>query len=462
MPLKEVKAVIPLLMLLLLVTACGRGEPSVAPERVPVATTNIAPVQPGPSEITVPVVPPEQTPGILSPGSSEISPLPVPEISGLRVVYTKEGDLWLWENGVNTRLTESGGAYQPKISADGEVIAFLRPADNFHIELWAVNTDGAEERRLVSISDFDTIGGGVRDPNAVAINPYHYEWVPGTHTLAFNTFQSFQGPGVSPLDDLNLVNADTNQLTFLLLSGWGGEFTYSPDGSKIAITQPDSIILAEANGSNYREVHTYEPVLTYSEYRFYAQPHWESNGRFIRVAIPPVEALAQPVRPTILWTIKVEGSTIEKDGEVFAVPFFEQEVAYTPDLERLIYLREVGQPAENLRELVIANYDGMGEWVYQRGALISFVSWSLDSQRFAFRVGEDQEMMLGAVNEPAVTFSSDPFGIIDVRWVDEIRYVYHQQKADGYFDLILASIHGESILLDMIPEDPPEYDFSIR
>ncbi|MCX8114016.1 MAG: translesion DNA synthesis-associated protein ImuA, partial [Burkholderiaceae bacterium] len=64
----------------------------------------------------------------------------------------------------------------------------------------------------------------------------------GTRSLAFNTQQVFDGPGLSLLDDLHLVDADSGTITNLFLAGWGGEFVYSPDGGQIAISRPDMLI----------------------------------------------------------------------------------------------------------------------------------------------------------------------------------------------------------------------------
>ena len=136
-------------------------------------------------------------------------------------------------------MTQSGEVNRPRLSPDSKVIAYLRPADDFHLEIWAIDIDGKNERKLVSVADLDAIGGGVRDPSALAINPYSFDLAAGTRTLAYNTHQVFQGPGLSLLNDLNLVEADTMQKTNLLLSGWGGEFfirrmgARSPSASRI-------------------------------------------------------------------------------------------------------------------------------------------------------------------------------------------------------------------------------------
>jgi hypothetical protein len=443
----------------ILYTACNLGRSTIAPgtqtpqESVVPSATESSPV---PARET-PVTP--TIPKIVSP--------PVLERSGLKIVYTREGNLQLWTEDGKLKLTSSRDAYSPRISDDGQVVAFLRPVDDFHLELWAINTDGTNERRLVSIADLDTIGGGVRDPNAVAINPYHYEWVPALstpggkspHVLAFNTQQVFQGPGLSLLDDLHLVNADDLEIRYLLLSGWGGEFVYSPEGKQIAITNPTSINLCQADGSNYRNVLTYEAVNTYSEYRFYATPVWSHDGAFLRVAIPPKDPLAEIPLPTSLWTVPVDGSPSTQVGSVSAMPFFEQPVVFSPDLSRLVYFDEVGAPAENRRELHLAAYDGSGDWTYSEHSLLHFLGWSIDSTKFTFNAGEDQEAWIGSLDTPPVLFLLDPYGIVDLRWVDARNFLYLQQRIEG-FEFYLAGLDGGAILLDSIPGSPPVYDFA--
>jgi Tol biopolymer transport system component len=381
-----------------------------------------------------------------------------PEAGQLVVVYTKDGNLWRWQAGEIQQLTSTGDAYNPSLSLDGRTVAFLRPAGNFHTELWAIDLDGTHERRLVSISDLDTIGGGVRDPSAVAINPYHYAWVPGSRSLAFNTQQVFNGPGLSLLDDLNLVDVDSGEITNLFLAGWGGEFAYSPDGSQVAISKPDSILLAKADGSDYREVLRYEMVLTYSEYRFYAAPQWSPEGDFLRVVIPPVESLAQPPQPSALWKIPAVGGEPVQEGSLLAVPFFDQPVRYSPELERLAFLREIGQPSENRRELVLATYDGNGQWTYASGPLMHFASWSPDGQRFAYVLGESQEAWFGSLEEAPQPMEGERYGVSNLQWAGDSRVIYVVQRGES-FDLYLRDLEAGARLLDSTTGVPPVYSF---
>ena len=406
--------------------------------------------------------------------ASEASIIPTPtkessrptlEDPTLILVYTSSGNVWLWKLNEKRQLTFSGDAYSPRISSDGQVVAFLRPVDAFHQEIWAINTDGSNLRKLVSTTDLDTVAGGFLEPNALGVIPYHFDWIPDTHTLAFNSQQVLNGPGLSLLDDLNLVDAENPKVIPLLLSGWGGEFVYSPDGNQIAITTPDSIILCKADGSNYQEVLTYEPVNTYSEYRYYANPIWSSDGTYLQVAIPPKDPLEIPVKSTMLWMIPANGSPPTKMGELTPVPFFEEPVKFSPDMSHLAYLKEAGLPAENRRELHISSSDSSGDFVYTTQALLHFLDWSFDSTRIAFITGEDQEAWTGTLESSPVQLSPESRGVVGLRWVDSRNFLYIQQKADG-FNLLIGDSDGNSLLVDSIPVGKgvvslfPVYDFS--
>ena len=443
------------LLLLLVVPACNLSRPGAVP--TPSASTNLATTVPSPVLGTPsgPQVPVE------TPQSSPSAPLPAPQMAGLSVVYIKDQDIWLWKEGQSTRLTQTGGIYLPDFSPDGRLVAYLRRVDDFHVELWVIDAAGSHDRKLVSVADLDTIGASVRDPSAVAINPYHFEWVPGTHQLAFNTHQVFQGAGLSINDDFNRVDADSGQLTFVLLAGWGGEFALSPDGVQVALSTPTNIILADLDGANWRNVLTYEPVLTYTSERYYARPRWSADSNSLYVAIPPTDPLADPPQPTALWRIPADGNPAQQVGSVPAVPYQDTPVSFSPDLASLIYLQEIGSPAENRRELRITRPDGSGGWAYAQGYLLQFHGWAVDSQHFLFSLEEDQQMQLGSLNAPATPFLRDPYGVLSVRWLDGERYLFYRQRGE-LFDLVLGVLGGEEIILDSLPAGAqPMFDFAV-
>ena len=190
--------------------------------------------------------------GGIVPGQDPTPPPPPPP-AVLRVVFIDDSDLWLWTEGSAANELYDDATLDVRdvrLSEDGLVVAFtLQDSFNF-IGLWAINTDGSNIRQLIDVA---TINAMSTEPAAVGVSPYRWEFVPGTHTIAFNTRLQFEGPGLFIQDDLRLVDADTAILSTLLTPGNAGQFYYSPDGSQIALVKPSSISLINADGSNRRD-----------------------------------------------------------------------------------------------------------------------------------------------------------------------------------------------------------------
>jgi hypothetical protein len=187
----------PLLLVftLVLLPACGTFEVSIEGPDMPNSIVT-------PSARVTATETPRPIPSMMTPTAT-----PVP--TELRVVFVKEGDVWLWTVGMEEAapLTQTGdvGDDDLGISDDGAMVAFTRPH-----EVWAINTDGTGERRLVSKADFDAM-----EPTDPGVSLDRFAWVLGTHILAFNTHLR-QRFGHNPTDDLHLVNADTLEHTALL------------------------------------------------------------------------------------------------------------------------------------------------------------------------------------------------------------------------------------------------------
>lgn len=377
----------------------------------------------------------------------------------LRVAYVKDENVWLWaQNLTSSALTTSGGVHDVRLSDDGQVVAFSRQIDEFHSELWAVNRDGSNERRLVSVEDLQALEVRNPSPNAQSIIPHHFEWVPGTHILAYNTQQIFQGPGVFLSDDLRLVNADDLSQSTLLPSGEGGEFYYSPDGSKIAVITPTLISIVQADGSSRFDMLIYERVLTYSEYEYYARPIWSSDSNYLRVAIPPAEALGEPPQLTTLWHIPADGQAAYDLGSLQAAPFFGGEVTFSPDLTRMLYLVETGAPQENLRELHVANAGGSGDLLFLTAPHMQLEGWAGSSTQFVFGLGDERSLQLGQAGGGYIPLTADPVNIANLRWLDG-QYFLYVKAAPASWELRLERVGGDITRIDQGTGSLPQYDF---
>jgi Tol biopolymer transport system component len=368
------------------------------------------------------------------------------------------GNILLWREGEEAvALTNWGGASRVKISDDGTIVAFERGGD-----LWMVRADGTDERQLVSADDFEQAG----------VSLYRFKWVPGIHTLAFNTSLNLDH-GLALNDDLQLVNADTLEQTFLLPSGEGGEFYYSPDGSQVAIsTGNDSIVLYDADGGNQRLSLNYTPVSTASEFKYYAQPVWATDSSSLRVAIPPPDPYVDPQLTSIFRL-----DTDDGPGQPYLMGTLEiarmGQPVFSPDLSQVAYLQstEGSAPGVHQAALAVANLDqytvGESTSYYPEASLI--YGWSPDSNHFAFLTNSQQPTaMIGQLgNDPFPAFepeggTDDSFytAVIDVTWVDDTRYLFLAINPRGW-DILLGELFTTDVtLVGFVPGAPPSFDFT--
>jgi hypothetical protein len=370
----------------------------------------------------------------------------------LRVAYVKDGNVWLWTEGIGAApLTASGSIQDVRLSDDGQVAAYVRESIPFRPEILAVNTDGSGERLLVSSADFLATYSGSPGDAPSGIGVYHMGWKPDSHILYYNTRPLFEGPGLGGYDDLRMVNADTLEKVTIFNPGEGGMFYFSPNGAQLAILTPTSISLVNADGGSLRRnVLTFASVITYSEYLYYPHPVWAADSSALRVAIPPADPLLEPLPPTSLWYIPADGSPALFSGSILAIPFAWPDTAISPDLSRVGYVVSVGVPTDNLRELHLANADATGDTVYIGGEMAEFIGWLPNSAQFVFVVrgsGATRGTHVGSVGGGYTTLSTDPSLMSDITWVDSTHFLYLWRNS-GVWELRYNVLGGGSTLLD--------------
>ncbi|MEJ2735828.1 MAG: hypothetical protein P8189_20065 [Anaerolineae bacterium] len=435
-----------LLLALALVSACGTieirvempgesptGTPPGAPDEgdtagdVPIEIVVTAQLTPPPSQEGTPVLAamtptplptsgsaatPEPAPWTAGPAFTPMPASEYPAPAGLQVAFVRDGQLWLWTAGTGEAVAlasvgDTGG--QVKLSDDGVLVAFVRED-----ALWAVDSDGSGERQLLSTADLDAS---------------------------------------APSDDE------------------GGEFYYSPDGSRIAVVTPGEIRLVDADGGQRAQVLTYTPVNTGSEYRFYAQPVWASDGRSLRVAIPPPVPHAQPAEQTTVWQIATDGTAARMLGSIDAAPLAGTDaIAFSPNLEFVGYAQirqaEGASPAEAEPWLEVRRLANDDWQAYPYAG--NLIRWAPDSRRFAFLAGrESPQLRIGQWSGDTLPGSLDPgTAVLDVRWVDAEHYLVvarsgaQRGPAQGGWDLVLADLQGASTVLASMA-GYPVYDLAV-
>ncbi len=238
---------------------------------------------------------------ILEPPCPDEQPPPLPN---LKIVFVQDGELRLWENGMTTSLADID-SWQVNISDDGTIIAFTRNGG-----LWAINSDGTQERLLVSESDF-----AVMSPTNPGVSLQEFEWIPCTHQLLFNT--RLNGYGFFLTDDLYSVDADTQVQKNLLPPEKGGHFLASPNGQQLVVISPTTITLLNYDGSSPETVLTY-PDVGMGEWYLYAVPTWASDSQSLYVAIPASEFPTNENGIASIWNLPVYGGEAVKLTEFVA------------------------------------------------------------------------------------------------------------------------------------------------
>jgi hypothetical protein len=374
-----------------------------------------------------------------APATDPAAPTPSAGSGVLRVAFTKDADLWLWDEGGEARQVSTvGDVYTFNLSDDGQLVAFIRAPNFQDYEIWAVNADGSNERLLVGASDLALLKTNT-DSEGVGVGLL--EWIPGTHTIAYNTFESFMGPGAEHHNDLRLIDADANTKSVLLESGQSGEtFTYSPDGTQIALTTPTAISMINADGSNRRDNLVTYTGIGMGEALYQPSPVWAADSSKIRVVIPSTGPYDPAVGPTAIWDITVAGSAVQ----IASIENAEMEPTLSPDLSRIAFMRPYGEQIDNTRELHIANADGSNDVVYISGGFLTFYNWARDGQRFVYNIDQGATQ-LGQVGADPVPLSTEGLQGLPI-WVDGTRFLILHRNGDQE-ELRLGTAGGSSILI---------------
>lgn len=396
-------------------------------------------------------------------GGPTLTPTLPPPPPVLRVAYIKNNNLFLWTDGIGSvALTFDGTAQGALLSSDGQVVAFLRESVAFHPEIWAINTDGSNERLLVSAAELSAtyVGSAAEAPAGIGI--YRMAWRPGSHSLYYSTRPLYEGPGYMGYYDLHSVDADAFVKATLFTRDTGGVPFFSPNGMQIALSTPTSISLVNFDGSNLRpDVLVYGNVITYSEYLYHPSPVWAPDSSALRVAIPPADPLLEPLNPTALWYIPTDGSPAVFTGGILAIPFAWPDTAISPDLARVAYAMPVGIPTDNMRELHIANSDGSGDTIYATGESLQFTGWLPNSTQFVFEVNGSGPLAgahVGTVGGAYTTLSVDASLMTDISWPDATHFLCRWRSGPNW-ELRYNLLGGVgSALIDS--GNLWEYDFS--
>ncbi len=355
-------------------------------------------------------------------------PLPTPLPKKLKIVYTKTSGLWLWDGSASRQLTNSGPDSSPKISDDGQVVAFSRAG-----ELWAVNVDGSNERALASSAELAALPRGAEGKPEVS----QFVFAPGSHDVYFNTLLMTESYPIAQYD-LAKVNADAPVVQSLLKNDAGGKIVFSPDGRKIALVQPEKINLVNADGSGFKTLFTFKMVSTYSEWFYLPEIVWMPDSSGFKTVIPASDPLANPKELTRFYFVPAAGGEAAKLAEFLAAPVFQAGVFISPDGTKVLYGKEQGGNLE-LRVIDASTADKMVFWLPRDK--FGLRGWTPDSRGILYWRDDTRRAWLLAADGQTLPLSDVAYAD-SVTWVDASRYLFVNET-----ELRLRSL-GQTVLID--------------
>lgn len=450
-----------LFLFLLATTACIISAPGGSPSADEIATSVAATVNAKPGVATDPAV--IETPGItLPPATTELPTLPPPPtIYPLSVAFVSpDRNAYYWNETMAApiALTISGDIESAIVSPDGMRIALTRTTDWVAYSLEVINSDGSGLRTILNPAGFAALP---RPAESMASAPNQLNWVPGTNKLAMTTRLLFEGPGYQTGDRLYLLDSDTSTIAELLTfsTTWSWHYSYSPDGSKIAISYPDGMDIYSNTGTLIKKpVLVYPFIQTASEYAWVATPTWSADSSQLVAVVPPEMPFADPVLNSSVYRLSADGLI----GELmFSAPMsYSFEVAsVSPDLSKVAFLTPIGLPTDNQSKLRLASIDGISISDYATGTIYNLPIWSTDSSKFYYRIEESGAWVGQSGTAPIIL--PDFRYARNVVWVDVNRFI-GASGPEGGWKLLLGTIGAPTGLIYSAPAAGERLNFSVN
>jgi hypothetical protein len=398
------------------------------------------PVGGGPSDTETPTIAPTV--------GATITPSPT-SAPHLRAAFISGGNPWIVEPPAPAvQLSAVGNVYAVYLSNDGAKVVYLRnPTFTEPAEIRTVNSDGSGDHALLTsaqVGGLEPLGG------AVYVDVFSMTWIPGTHRIFFNTRGQFEGPGLARYDDLFMLDADTGALTTIFTAGNGGDPWPSPDGTKMAVSRPTYLSLANIDGSGlHASVVTFPAVITYSEYQYSPGVVWAADSSRFGVIIPSEDPFAGD--PTgAIWSVDASTGAASLLSTLHALFFLPQGVL-SPALDRVGYVRSTSDPS--VKDSYVSALDGSSALHLASGST-AVLSFAPDGQHFAYYVGSPTVVYIGSLGGGTVLV---PGSVMRLKWINNSQFVFAQGTMAAW-NLQLGDTGGGATLLASPAGDKTTFD----
>jgi hypothetical protein len=239
-------------------------------------------------------------------------------------------------------------------------------------------------------------------------------------------------------NDVLIADLDAGTFITLLAPPNGGDFYPSPDGTKLAIVRPDSISLANIDGSGYAANNlAFTNVLTYSEYAYYPPVVWKLDSSQAGVLIPSPEQLA-PSPSGTAYRIDPASAAVTAAGTLSGQFMFPLAIL-SPDLLRVGYTVPIIDTSKALYVYNLADASSLHLADGEDG----MTCFSDDGAWFIYYFGSPQTYYVGSLGG-----GTAPIGptVISPVWINSTQFVY-LVRSTGIWSINLGNTGGASSVL---------------
>jgi len=333
------------------------------------------------------------------------------------IVYEKSGNLWITKSGKNSQLTNGGNDSRPKISDDGELVAFLRKN-----ELWVVSLTGKEQKRIFGSADE---------------LPLQFDFEAHTHRIFFSTAK----PDGEPRQNLMVADLDRGGIQTLLLAGMAGEFTPSTDWKILTLFQSGRILTYDISTGNVQLAFQFEHFKL-EDGRYTSDISWMDNNFGFKTVIP-----GDGGNKSRLFFIFGSGGEPALLAEFQGNNLSEDNSFISPDGTRVLYLKRYGDRDE-IHVVDISTADK----TYKAGERnkIGILGWAPNSKKWIYWVEQKPNVLItdGVSDQPL----SDMPMTENIKWINENSILFLNGS-----DLRFVIIGSKSFLIDREVTGIPEF-----
>lgn len=234
-----------------------------------------------------------------------------------RILFVRDGNLWMWQAGNSRQFSQGGTWSQPQFSPDGGEVAYVYWSSNFS-DLFVMASDGTNSRRLTrgqsaSLSD-----------NSWAMRP---TWSPDGSRLAFvsDANSNHNQVWVMAKDGSGRKQLTSEALGIL----WADALSWDPDGARLAVTAAPDMTA---------QSHIYLLDVTQGGFKKFSN---QLNGAYDPSFSPDGKAIAYIGRPSSQPVLTIQSIDGTHEATYDKLPFVRSPV-WSPDGASVAFLSVQG------------------------------------------------------------------------------------------------------------------------